>query len=560
MKRLLILLPLLMLCLFYEVDDAAACSGGGGPVSLLNNAPHNEVVVFGTIVESSAGNAIIDVQSYLLGEGERYLLIYESRPGNWIAKTIRHYDFGCRYFGYYASVGQQVYVGLNRNDNGTYSVNHDGFYFMQSVEFNDDSEYIVNYQRYDGEVGDGALDFNRVETHTASISEFNLMVEQFTGQAPTPPTINNADYPSNEPRLHSRVLNITSQNGTQYVLPVDLRSAFQVTSSCTDRCPIYSPDYSHALYPVPENPNTFVLWYASFYPPEFGQATIYDDYIAPSFSADAVLFSPDSSLLLSWLGDEIIGYDLHTETMTTRGYLPQINEIFRVHLTTSEEYSAESLYGLGAWSGNSRVIAFWDADGLKLLDLLSLTEPRLLVESELIPPELELSQSGRYVRFGDHQEWILLDTVSDVAQNNTLVSPDETYFVQFRESTEDEELMETSFNQVMAVSSGSEIVDWYWLSSDRLQAIICENGDRNQCRIYGYYHNDRYMDYSFPLQMLTLEPLRQVVYDEIFDKFVMQFGDYTIIRDDPRIIDLTNIIDSPIAHIEWGEPLWYVEQ
>lgn len=567
MKRLLILLPLVVLCLFYDVDNAAACSGGPPPVT-LNEAIEYDVIVFGRILENSGGNSIIEVERYLVGSGERYLLISRQTPALWISKSERQYGFGCNYaLSEIAPIGTQLYMALNRNPDGSYDMDLSSRRNFAIIPRRMDEGVGVSYYYYNGDIHDEeSYNYENMEVVTTTPEAFEATIADLTGQiAVAPDPLNVPQNYGIDAVIFRRTLRITSENGTEYMLPIDRREVLGVSDVCQDNCPISSPDYTHFLQPISGNEHSYVLIYqrqlaldAEFWE-DTSSAENQDYYIV----GEDFLFSPDSNFFIAWADHEIALYEIRIEVPEYRIAFPKAYELRRIELSVDDEHSPASLRGLGAWSGNSRMFAYVDAEGLKVVDILdSIAEPRSVAPNEGAGLEIELSQSGRYVRYGTKQLWRLYDVFNGMVYNNTLISPDETYFVRFYQgrTPENESTNESQSSLFADVYSEFSIVDWHWMDDEGLYLILCRDETRQICVSRYFLHQYGYSGIPYAVSLDSGDSIRQIAYDDLYGKVAIQIDDYSIFIEYLHYFELSDIIDSPIAHIEWGEPLWYVEQ
>ncbi|MEQ8674803.1 MAG: hypothetical protein RLP44_18225 [Aggregatilineales bacterium] len=568
MKRLLILLPLLMLCLFYQVDDASACSGGPPPVT-LNEAIEYDVIVIGRILENSGGNSIIEVERYLLGSGERYLLMSRQTPALWISKNERQYGFGCNYaLSEIAPVGTQLYMALNRNPDGSYDMDLSSRRNFAIIPYLMDERVGVSYRYYNGDIHDeAAYHYEKMEVVTTTPEAFEATIADLTGQiAVAPDPLNVPQNYGMDGVLFRRTLRITSENGTEYMLPIDRREVVGVSDVCQDNCPISSPDYTHFLQPISGNEHSYVLIYQRqlAFDAEFWEDTSSAGNRGSYIIGEEFLFSPDSNFFIAWAGHEIVLYEIRIEVPESEHRLafPRAYELRRIELDANDENTAESLYGSGAWSGNSRMFAYIDAEGLKVVDILdAIAEPRLVAPNAGAGLEVELSQSGRYVRYGTKQLWRLYDLLTGTVYNNTLISPDEGYFVRFYQGTdpENESTNESQSSLFADVYSEFSIVDWHWMDDEGLYLILCRDETRQICVSRYFLHQYGYWGIPYAVSLDSGDSMRQIAYDDLYGKVAIQIDDYSIFIEYIHYLGLSDIIDSPIAHIEWGEPLWYVE-
>lgn len=234
------------------------------------------------------------------------------------------------------------------------------------------------------------------------------------------------------------------------------------------------------------------------------------------------------------------------------------------------------------WSGDSSTIAYEDKDGLWVWDIFEKTDPELVVNDDLAPL-LDLSRSGRYMRFGSETTWMLLDTHTDQTFDNAVVTPDESNLIfinaGYPENTLDLDrggetncqvpLMETC--PILIQHEGMK--DWFWYRNDVIMLLSCyEDG----CLIVGYpwqlsirnLYGDR------RLEIPSLPLVNALAYDAENDQpvvavegYALEFGFYPgWERDEPgdgpfdgEILDLREQLDSPILDLEWGESIFFEE-
>ena len=565
MKRLLLIVPLLVLCLFYDTDDAFACSGGGNGVLVLNRVNDSEFIVRGTVIEASGGNSIVRVDRYLVGSGANQLFVYRNSPGYWVGKNLRGYDYGCGIWRSPMLVsGGQMILGLNRNLNGTYAVE-----FAMPIIPTEDN-FTVSYLNYDGDIDDRENhNADNWQSITTSVGEFEALLEGITGQSavlPEPVFTGSIYYPE----LRRRVLYITTENGTHYMMPVDSGDVVEIDPLCSENCPIFAPDYSHALYPIPVGENTYAVTYRPPYADDWyeGYSRWRGDELLefrPNFvTAEAVLFSPDSNFVIGWADNVLSLYQIRIGFNNFYGDVPNIYDIAQFELSIENVLEAAELYGSAAWSGNSRVLVYWDAAGLHWFDLLSM-EKMLIVEDVPRPERLEVSQSGRYVLYGDRHDWLLMDTVTGTQWENAIITPDEGQILHFYPPDENNTFEVADGLHTNLPLDTQSLIEWHWREFERYgqeyHQIIFIAVDDNEGFCLGHYTLSPPDNYIVPPCFLGRSSderyVAQIIVDDVYGAIVARYSDGLLTEHLDTIITYSGL-DSPIASISWGEPLWYV--
>ncbi len=566
MKRLLLILPLLVLCLFYDTDDALACSGGGNGVLTLNLVNDSEFIVRGSVIEASGGNSIVRVDRYLAGSGANQLFIYRNSPGYWVGRNLRGYDYGCGIWQSPMVVnGVQMILGLNRNLNGTYAVE----FTMPIIPTEDD--FNVSYLNYDGDIHDRENhSADNWQPITTSVREFEARLEEITGQFAVLPEPVFTDSPY-YPELRRRVLYITTENGTHYMMPIDSGAVVEIDPPCSENCPIFAPDYSHALYPIPVEENTYAVTYhtPSTYDWYEGYSRFSGDDILefrPNFiTAESVLFSPDSNFVIGWTDNVLSLYQIRIGFNNYYGDVPNIYDIAQFELSTENALESAELQGNVAWSGNSRVLVYWDTEGLHWFDLLSMDSSRI-VEDVPRPERLEVSQSGRYVLYGDRNNWLLMDIFTGTQWENAIITPDEGRILHFYTPDENATFDVTDGLHTNLPIDTQSLIEWHWREFERqgreYHQLTIIAVDDNEGLCLGYYTLSP-LDNHFAMPCFLVRSsdehyVAQIIVDDVHGAIVARYSDGLITEYLNTIITFAEL-DSPIASISWGEPLWYVE-
>jgi|GEM_PF-5696463 len=595
MKRNLLLFIIILIWANITIPSAYACGGGDDLPPTLDQMIERDILVRGVVVENNAGNSIIRVQRYLIGNGSQYLLVVRQSPSLYIRKVERNYDYGCDTAeSAIAGEGALAYFSLDYQSDGTYTIGfRSNLHRIPIIDYPD--RQVVEYHTYNGDITDEAnLSYDNFERFEATQQEFEVLVAELSGQQPHPP--GSYVYPRFRP------LYITTQSGQHYMMPVDshnLRPVENLPQTCADSCVLESPDGSHYIHRVPVEEDTYALWYTGEFDVEDWYAGLQFDnlrYTPIRFTAQEMLFSPDSNFLLGWYEDELTIYGINM--WDNYGYyarLPTISPIWYTQLATDNNHSASDFSLKAVWSGNSNAIVYLDATGLNWMDLTTMVQPRLLVEMDAIDINnltvLELSTTGRYLRYGSAQEWILVDVFSGLEYDDAIVSPDETRFAQIAPEVEMKSVLDNPLPETepycmeyaddntcvryatpsmdacnvplalcvndVALPAGFELQRVLWTSNNSLIMFTCETDNPASC--YFYERNLDENDNRFS-ENLTGYQTNAYDYDTVFANIAWAGNDYQIRfgtsrSDDP--IDFSAVLDSPIISIEWGEALWY---
>ncbi len=566
-----------------------ACSGGyGGWLKTLDNITQNEILVRGIVVENSGGNSIIRVERYLKGSGDEYILLYQQSPSLFINKGVRGYDYGCSYSkSPVADVGTRAYFSLDQALNGMYITNtaHAQSNMLAIIE--DDSGHYVAYHHYHGEINDtGNIDRELIEDIQVSEPEFEAILADFLGQESVLPGIS-SEFEDPYPRF--RELIITTESGQQYVMPIDsyeLSSIAPESELCDNRCPIVSPDGGHFAHPFSDNDNRYLIWYSpyvdDYYFSRDGWIIGDRHYTPPHIDAQKLMFSPDGNYLLAWYNSTLSLYAFNLEqSFSMYGFHPVHTLLWQNSLSVTRALTINDIAGHGVWSANSNAFAYWDADGLNWLDLTAMLEPRLIIERQStiwvndnqltdIPSLLELSTTGRFVRYGSNSEWILQDMLNGQVYENALVSPDETSIVRIISASQGDDNSTTenectaplsACSLSLSIADGHRVIEAYWQTNDSLVLITCDTQDSTYCNASFHSLDGRYWLYTRSRDENSIPETIDFAYDTIYHGLAWASDDYMIYVDslpylDP--LDYSTALDSPIISLEWGSPLWYL--
>lgn len=555
-----VLCSFLLLFIMIPTGSVLACTPGEIPPIVLEDIQDRSYFVKGMVIEVDDGgfNAILRVDHYVVGRGPAQLLIYRNDPVLSVVYRERNYDTGCLYGGTTEpwTVGETGYFSLTRLRNGSYSVTNG---YGQDYYFTAD-QGMVYFLRDDPESDDPFM----FSVEQLQADEFEALVMELNSSTET----SLPDRSQGEPRRH--LLYVTTQSGTDYLLPVDGTDAVML-EPCTENCRITSPDGSHYAQSVDSTHLEF------FY--HYGLSQREDGVNLPvEVEGQAVLFSADSDFVLVWNEAVLSLYRITPTPEDSNGNILmyglglRLDELATLALQTSSTVQAEQLHGYATWSTDSTTFAYGDAEGLWHFDFFEQTEPELILplQEGAIPPVLELSRSGRYLRYGDADEWVLLDVQTGKTYDDGVISPDEVHLALLDPEAFERPTSEapgagiqclTPLRQNCALvvrAQDVKIVEHVWTQDDTMFIAFCQTADRHICQTTT--RDDRF-DREVILSSRNLEHFTYPILDATYephDKILsLLTGDYELqlggVQDRFEVTGL----DSPIESIEWGPTLWY---
>jgi len=560
----------IVLILFWALlstgTPAFAC-GGYYPTSIEYAATFDAFVKAEVVAVDDIGiNAILKVDRYLRGSGGEYIVIMRHPPALQNA-AVRRYDFGCLYSGRsgpHWRKGDFGYFPLAPNANGTY---RDLANLGTSAHYIPEDGYVDFFSNNEDEYDGNA---------TLPADEFESLVLQLSGQGPS-------KAPRSNPYPLMRFLNITTESGERYRLNPD-RS---VTWLDAARYPItISNDGSHVMFQLddgelgfqylamlkkPFNPMRHALGSAA---PAGGRALSDGRY-----SSDGWLhpkpglfgtFSPDSNFVAVQEESRLVIYLFYSvgipDAAVGNGYRMAMKEIasYGVDWLSVDERAPM------VWSADSNVIAFQDNHGIWLWSFLKESDPQLVVSTDEAEELLDLSYSGRYLRFGNNASWTLLEVQTGENWNNMLVSPDESRHIEIRIELADEHASRTAVvpryrrcsepltRCPLVISSATpRFIFWHdpgfvglvfsaslesfpWRYSLEQMCCCCDGrvGGSELPSIIAFAFDETYMQPA-------------IAFDETHIGFEFD-GWYSF-----DSVDLSETLDSPIVDLEWGQPIFY---
>lgn len=551
MNRFLILaVSLLLWVVTLPTTVVMACSGY--PYFGVDDLPAMDLLVKATVIDTDdrGYNAILRIEDYYKGEGKQLVVVNRYPASLESTRSVRGYDTSCLYSGrgHRWQKGSQGYFGLRPNDDGTYTDSYGG-----TAHF-----YVWDGQItcQDGNTEGFALEFDQPFTITEADFIVKLL-EAGERDEPIPPTIDDIQhYPL------MRYLNITTENGTRYQVNPD-RSINQFS----DTAPLaISPDGSHVAFKLDDETIGFQYYWTEYQDAE--QAYVYENEPIELYGQD-MKFSQDSHMVAVWDNEELHVYLFDSHTRGGYGNKMNMTEIAYAELDTSIDMM---------WSADSSTIVWEDGTGVWRWNLFEDTEPTQVTDASGL---LGLSTYGRYVRYGEVDDWTLFDSETGETFDKALAAPTEQFLV-FVDSDEKPipDWKEADCKPPLRENCASYIYprheyETVSVFSYQMELIGIKGcGSLDACDIRGYswhpsigetgYIGGRYIG-AFQ------DHINQITYDVFYDQVAVLRGDYQIEfkfydsryfdeEENLPYLDYVNLefdLDSPIASIEWGQPIFY---
>ncbi len=528
----------------FSSSNVWACTGR--PYAAEMSDIHEfDLCVRATVIEwdDRGFNAILRADAYYKGEGPRLLVVKRHLPALESVTVRRGYSNGCLGNGGGQRYHKEMsgYFGLKSNHDGTYT----DWHFGSSLFIPWDG--VIRY-------------FEDYEWKEIAESEFIAKLLKLGGRdAPVDPIVEEVQrYPL------MRYLMITTENGTRYQVNPD-RSVKTLPASAPFAM---SPDGAHWALRLDED----TLGIGRPYTRQGNPSVPYFSEV----SGRDLLFSNDSNMAAVWDESQLSIYLFSIADFNYRGGGMGMDRIAVVDINAIGRSAPRVI-----WSADSTTLAWQDASGIWRWNLYEEEQPTLAVadhDCHLI----DISSGGRYLRYGTARGWTLLDSSSGKRYRNALAAPGETGLVFINSDDEPVPPMRDGSNckpplqQDCALYLDTMVkpveLHVYPRKDGKFGLLFCEfEGlceDRrfswNRSALWhGYYEFDPDMD---------KERWRQYAYDPYYDQKAILYGDYRIdfetyldwgftygfASDRPRdTLDLEGIVDSPVASIEWGQPIFY---
>lgn len=560
MMRFFLLFAVFMSILVISPIPSQAC--GGGRRLTLGDATDADVIVSATVLEvdDRGYNAILKVDRYFKGEGSVYLTVMRWTPSLEIGANIRGYSTACLYDGGGKSwiLGSRGYFGLrDASNNGTYT-DVETLTSGNVMHWIPEENIVEFYTRNE---------LSEDVQHTVTIPEFEaLLLEIGSKNQPIHPDDTNHHYPL------KRFLTITTESGEQYQLNPD-RSIKWLDPETTAIA--ISPDGTHLAFKLDDERVSFQYLWLQPLPEDYHS----DDGKPHIQTGKSVEFSPDSNFAMVWDETHIAVYMFDNHERGGYGQTMGMQRIAQTELVWDNREGLPET----AWSGDNTTIAYQDEAGIWTWNIFVDTDPTLILDFEVSVPVslLDLSATGRYMRYGTSSEWTLLDIQTGETFENALKTPDESNLIlirpEFPENTIGVDiggrrncsapLAETCPVQI---EQGGIITDTFWYKDNQIAIVSCFD---HGCYVGSHSWQIGVMtQYSRQRVDAPIPTARLVAYDAVYDQpLVVTEGGYTLefdfypswVRDesaDTFAIDSLNLeayIDSPIAKLEWGQPIFY---
>ena len=566
--RLKLLIVLVLVVCANGALPAMACQGPF-PYDFAH-IPEMDVWVRASVldVDDRGFSAILKVREYYKGEGPELLAVVRYPVGLETARGVRGYPTAnCIYAGNGTPLihGKRGYYGLKSNGDGTFSdaLWNAAHYFFIDGEM--DGEYYVDDP-------DGFMD-----EIVLSEAEFVSRLLEVGGRenAVEPVPAEESRYPL------MRYLLVTLEDGTLLRVNPD-----RSVTLLGDEDPIaISPDGAHTIYR--ESEDTLVFNYIvgeRFMPEDFR-----DQIKQPGHHAK---FSPDSNMVAVWDDGHLAVYiyrdrGLPRDTDWGGRWYPgmALERAAAIDLLVEESKDLAI-----RWSADSSTIVWQDSRGIWHWNLFEEATPQMApgvlnVEANKL---VDVSRSGRYVSYRNGGAIRVYDSQTAALYRNAWVAPNESY-INTGESSRDSEADDRPYTECRApmnenCANGplrpdrSQITEFPYLM-ELLGWVNCS--EDNRCDVYGSsWHPSTILTgagSSFGREITKIfYDVRQIAYDPFYEQPAVLRGDYQIELefydsdlfeiwydiDESSLarfdyLNLENVVDSPIASIEWGQPIFY---
>jgi len=240
------------------------------------------------------------------------------------------------------------------------------------------------------------------------------------------------------------------------------------------------------------------------------------------------------------------------------------------------------------WSADGSTLAWKDRTGIWRWNIFDEESPQQILTADEIdeqdmnfPALLDLSTYGRYVRVGQPDTWTLIDSTNGQTFTNAIAAPSEQFLIFFsdgngeiRDWSSESSRCEPPLRETCAVYLDTpNLQDMFPYQLNLIGRIACSD-ESEACMIDAVswhpsigetgYIGGRYIQE-------VISDFRQITYDAQYNQPALLVGDYHIYFDfysdyylqeeEYRpyldIVDLEDQVDSPITHIEWGQPIFY---
>ena len=566
-----------------QLPTVLAC-GGAVAMYLDDVIESSDLIVSARVdyVDALGENAILHVDRYFKGSGGEYLAVVGTLPGWFFGDSLRDYTNGCYNIGAWGfkfrkdSVG---YFALYAGPDGTYRYSGSSLWILGDVHPSRKLATTDGLIEIDSFIPD-EYEIEYLQT-AADFEEFLIQ----RGFLSVPSAPESGEYPL------MRFLNITTESGKRYRLNSDRSLTYLDLARLPEAV---SNDGSHVMFRLDYDELGFQYMSRLKKPIHFcainiclGDAVVggggalsnveysVTGWLNPVAGLHA-WFSPDSNFVAvreryrlviymfdNWV-EEIYGYGRHMAMV---------------------EVASQTLWGLPrgksslVWSADSTTLAFQDDRGIWHWDIFEHARPQRLITADGNKRLLDVSISGRYVRYSDGESWQMKDAETEDVFEQAISTPDERNIIFIRSSYPE---------STPTVSLGYD--NQGWNSRHQCEAPL------SQCSV-NFVYNEQLIDTFeyrpgwiglvsnqsvslYPWYLSTEnssheiyvsydQPIVAFDYDNLNGRPAVAVGDYLIDlgyipdfsidsakRARGDFVDLSSHLDSPIADLEWGQPVF----
>jgi len=529
-----------------STQDVLACSGGQ-PSSINELIDYASVIVRGHIIakDDSGQNAIMQVTEYLKGEGNEYILLGIISPSSIINTRLRFSGGGCFYGISALPQDREIVIFLNKYFDGTYKLGG-------SHHTNED------YYKQQPTIGVWEDRFGIRSYREVTFENFISIIQRIVGTAPILPTMNNP-YPLRAPMV------ITTELGTKYILPID--KSPPILPSELD---MYEPHLDEFLEWLGISETS--CWTSGCR----GRSNILLDraqithegvgieYTASPFSGGytkggkGFAFSPtNQGIIAVWknrrtaIRGNLIEYETSIQIKQYEHPFMGFPLILEMPIQTDVVFPYS-----GAWSPRGRYLAYADTDGIYLWDVFTQnSSPELLIKTnhKMIHG---FSPMGRFLMVGNEENGFSYRLQDGSTHPIGAFSPNDRILLPYQNPSQIIYFLPNY--EVATIELPDELAGYHtekivWANNNRFYRLLC---NMESCFMAGGDISHR---------VYTPHPLieaRNFDYDELNDQLVILRDDYHITITTPFTTleyDLSDVLDSPIASIEWLPSLFYYE-
>ena len=545
LRRLFLLTGMLLLIAAFSPLLTMACTGR--PYSSeIENIDKYDLWVRATVIDRDdrGYNAVLYVEDYYKGEGPRVLVVKRHLPALQSVLT-RGYSNGClgNGGGQEYRRGTSGYFGLKPNDDGTYTDWHFG---------------SAQYYAWDGVV-------HYLEDHDwHEIKEEDFVAKLLKigrRDSPIEPAFEEVQrYPL------MRYLMITTEKGARFQVNPD-RSVMAVPADA----PIaMSPDGAHWAHRLYED----TLGFGRPFQQQGKESVSYFTEVP----GREVRFSNDSNMVAVWHASELSIYMFRIRGHNYRGGTMSMDRIATVDLNATSGMAPRVM-----WSADSTTLVWQEESGIWRWNLYEEEQPTLIVAEDDCHL-IDVSSHGRYLRYGTALGWTLHDSRTGESYANALAAPGESILVFINREDEPIPSWRDSIicappltqNCALYIDTVVQPVEMhvYPRMVGSFGLLFCEYDGLCDDRRYSWNPSAPWHWFYWDEPEMDQKPWRQFAYDPFYDRKAILYGDYRIdletwidmlikASDDFAIerqldsLDLEGIVDSPIASIEWGQPIFY---